>query len=87
MNSISPFRLFFFLCFIFSSCFIRKDKNKYPQEESFQSIDIHQTPKEIAKDISKLTKKQQRAYDKQLRKVQKKITKRNKKKREGKYNK
>lgn len=66
-----------FACFlIFASCSIFRKKETYKQQETYpeiSDINSHQTPKEIAKDLGDLSKKQKRAYKKQLRKKRKDI--------------
>lgn len=79
--------VFFCLC-LFSSCSLFKAKPKYKQENTYQEIsDInsHQTPKQIAKELGKLGKKQKRAYKREQRKTRKAIKKRNLKKAKGGY--
>ncbi|MFH1004062.1 MAG: hypothetical protein V1781_00970 [Bacteroidota bacterium] len=83
------FRIIYFLLFLFlSGCFLRRqdDYSAHDKEHrELSDINCHQSPKEIAEDISKISKKQKRAYKRLLRKTRKEIARRNKKKIQGKF--
>ena len=82
------FRIIYFSLFIFlSGCFLKRqeDYSAHDREHSeLSDVNCHQSPKEIAQEISDASKKHSRAYKRQLRKTRKEMARRNRKKREGK---
>ena len=71
-----------FLLLILSSCFLKK-KDKYSNQEPYSAtsgINSHQSPQEIAKEIGETSKRQKKAYLKQLKRTKRQMDKRNRQK-------
>ena len=80
MFSRAVYYLFFILLLIWlTSCRVRKE---YIERNGLHSDD---KPSKIAKELGSLSKKQKRAYKKQLRRTDKAIKKRNREKIKGNY--
>ncbi|MBI3501510.1 MAG: hypothetical protein HY063_06930 [Bacteroidetes bacterium] len=81
MSSTAKYFFLLVLLFVFSSCFLKRKKSEYAQENFYKDdVNQHQSPTAIAKDYASLGKKQKKAYKKQLRRTDREIKKRNKKK-------
>lgn len=72
-----------FLVFLSLFLLFCRSSKVYQKPDSYQEIadiNIHQSPRTIAKEMGELSKKQQRAYKKQLKRTKRQMEQRNKKK-------